>query len=178
MSTIDEVAASLDHEFVGEWSVRYLAAWNALDANTVASLCTDDVVWKDPAAPVPIVGRDGVHEFVRTTATAFPDFHVAETAPPCALPGQAIVLSPYRMTGTMLGPMERFAPTGATLSVEGVDKWTFRGELLCALTTYYDSLEVARQLGIMPPVGSGVERMMIRLQHVQARIQRGRNGRT
>ena len=38
--------------------------------------------------------------------------------------------------------------------------------------TYYDSLDMARQLGILPTVGSAGDRAMTRLQHVQARFQR------
>lgn len=64
-----------------------------------------------------------------------------------------------------------FAPTGRPLSISGVDEWTFRGELLCGYRTYYDTLDAARQLGIMPASGSRAERTMARLQHIQARVR-------
>jgi hypothetical protein len=38
--------------------------------------------------------------------------------------------------------------------------------------TYYDSLDMARQLGILPPVGSPPDRAMAAIQHLQARFQR------
>ena len=154
------------------WTDRFLDAWNALDAEAVAALCTEDVVWTDPSAPQPFAGRDGIREFVRLTVSAFPDLNIAETSPPYCMPGASTVLSPYRLTGTMLGPIDVFAPTGRSVCIDGVDEWTFRGELLCRYRTYYDTIDAARQLGIMPPSGSRAERLMSRFQHVQARIQR------
>jgi hypothetical protein len=76
------------------------------------------------------------------------------------------------MTGTMLGPMDAFAPTGRKIVVSGVDDWTFKDGLLCSYYSYYDTLDVARQLGIMPQSGSRAARLMARLQHAQARLQR------
>ncbi len=164
----------LDETFLGEWSTRFLRGWNALDPGAVASLCTEDILWSDPSTPQPLIGHDGVREFVEMTATALPDFHVTETAPPYSSPGSARVLSPYRMTGTMLGPMNGFAPTGRAIAVEGVDDWSFRDGLLCGYTSHYDTLDVVRQLGIMPAAQSRAERLMMRVQHAQARLQRRR----
>lgn len=172
--TAADTLVRLDHAFLAEWAAKFLEAWNALDPEAVASLCTQDIVWSDPSTPQPLKGCDGVREFVEMTAAALPDFHVHETAPPAHSPGTSRVLSPYRMTGTMLGPMNAFAPTGRTIAVEGVDDWTFRDGLLCRYTSHYDALDVARQLGIMPAAGSRAERLMIRLQHAQARVQRRR----
>ncbi len=154
------------------WADQFLAGWNDLDADAVAALCTEDVVWSDPSAREPTVGREAVREFVRANAAAFPDLRIVETAPPCVIPDSSKVLSPYRMTGTMLGPLDLFKPTGRRLSLDGVDEWTFRGELLCGYRTFYDTLEASRQLGIAPASGSRGELLMSRLQHVQARWQR------
>jgi steroid delta-isomerase-like uncharacterized protein len=170
MATADAPAVSPDAAFIGDWSAAFLDAWNELDGEAVASLCTEDVVWSDPMAPEPLIGRVAVREFVEMTARAFPDFHVVQTAPLSVLPGR--VLSPYRMTGTMLGPIDVFAPTERRLAVAGVDDWTFRGELLCRYSTYYDTLDAARQLRIMPGSGTRTERIMVLLQHAQARFQR------
>ena len=167
--------ARLDPAFIEGWSHRYLEAWNAHDADDVAALCSDDIVWNDPALPEPARGREGVRDFVRATARAFPDFHVEELAP-IAISEAGIAFSQYRMTGTMRGPWTPFdlAPTGARISVLGVDEWTFRGEQMSHYRTYYDSLDMARQLGVLPPVGSGMDRAMAQLQHLQALFQRRR----
>ena len=168
----DTAATEIDRASLSDWAARFLSAWNALDSRAVAALCTEDVVWRDPSMAEPFTGRDGVREFVEMTARAFPDFHVIETSPPLALPDCPRVLSPYRMTGTMLGPVDRFAPSGRKIAVSGVDEWTFDSGLLCNYYSYYDTLDVARQLGIVPPTGSRAERLLARLQHGQARLQR------
>jgi uncharacterized protein (TIGR02246 family) len=81
MAAIDETVG-IDPERLRRWADRFLDAWNALDAEAVAALCTEDVVWTDPSAPQPFAGRDGIREFVRLTVNAFPDLHIAETSPP------------------------------------------------------------------------------------------------
>jgi hypothetical protein len=74
----------------------------------------------------------------------------------------------------MLGDSEDlgFAATGARICVEGIDAYDFRDELMCGCRTFYDSLDTARQLGILPAAGSPGDRLLARLQHVQARFQR------
>jgi steroid delta-isomerase-like uncharacterized protein len=170
--------AQLDTAFVEEWGKRYLNAWNSLDANSVAAMLTDDVVWHDPALSEPATGREGVRGFVRATARAFPDFHVEELGELYISAAEPRVLSRYRMTGTMLGAWgyADLAPTRRRIDVLGVDEWTFRGELMSHYRTYYDSLDMARQLGVLPPADSFAARAMARLQHLQARSQRRKAG--
>ncbi|MDQ6916088.1 MAG: ester cyclase [Actinomycetota bacterium] len=164
----------LEPGFVEDWSRRYLEAWNAHDGEAVARLCTDDVMWTDPSLPAPQRGRGAVRAFVEATVAAFPDFHVEELEPPLVSHAGPLALSRYLMSGTMLGgfPASSLAATGRRIRVEGVDQWTFRGELMCRYASHYDSLGMARQVGVLPPVGSGADRAMARLQHVQAWFQR------
>lgn len=166
----------LDADFVEQWSERYLTAWNSHDAEAIAAMCTEDVVWKDPALPEPAHGREGVRAFIGATARAFPDFHVEEIGRPCISPAEPRVLTRYRMTGTMRGPWDYMglAATAQRMDVLGVDEWTFEGELLSHYQTYYDSLDMTRQLGVLPPVGSASDRAMARLQHLQARVLRSK----
>jgi steroid delta-isomerase-like uncharacterized protein len=176
MKGATKAGAKHDPTFVEDWGKRYLEAWNSLDADGVAAMCTEDVAWNDPALPEPAHGREGVRAFVRATADAFPDFHVEELGQPHISAEEPPALSRYRMTGTMLGPWEysNLAATGRGIDVLGVDEWTFRGELMSHYRTYYDSLDMARQLGILPPAGSGADRAMAGLQHLHARFLRRR----
>jgi steroid delta-isomerase-like uncharacterized protein len=169
-----EAGAGLDPAFVAEWGKQYLQAWNSLDADGVAALCTEDVVWNDPGLVQPARGREGVRAFVRATAQAFPDFHVEEAGRPFISAEEPRVLSRYRMTGTMRGAWVHtdLAATGRRIDVPGVDEWTFSGELMSQYETYYDSLDMARQLGILPAAGSAATRILTRLQHLQARLGR------
>ncbi|MGH2951238.1 MAG: ester cyclase [Solirubrobacterales bacterium] len=174
MEGTTKTGSQLDPAFVEEWSRRYLDVWNSLEADGVAAMCTEDIVWHDPGLPEPAHGREGVRGFVRATASAFPDFHVEELEQPYISAQQPRALAPYRMTGTMLGPWDyaNLAATGHRIEVLGVDEWTFRGELMSHYRTYYDSLDMARQLGVLPPPGSPADRAMGTLQHLQARFQR------
>jgi steroid delta-isomerase-like uncharacterized protein len=168
---------AIDPQFLDEWATSWLAAWNDHDPDEVARHCAESVVWEDPSLATPSHGRAGVRAFAAATFTAFPDFHVDEADPPVIIATAPRALSRYRLTGTMLGPWEasNFAPTGARIAVEGVDQWTFSGDLMSHYTTYYDSLDMGRQMGIIPPWGSAAERALARLQHVQARFQRRRS---
>lgn len=140
--------AQLDPAFVEEWGRRFGDAWNDHDPEAIAALCTEDVVWNDAALPAPARGPDGVRDFAAFTFTAFPDFHVVETAETLFIsPAEPVVLVPYRMTGSRRGTEDAWkGDVVARFSVAGIDQWTFRGDRLCAYSTYYDKDEMGRQL--------------------------------
>jgi steroid delta-isomerase-like uncharacterized protein len=172
----DVLTLAPSSEFIHDWSRRYLNAWNAHQPEGVAELCTEDIVWDDPSLPEPGRGREAVCTFVAETVQMFPDLHVTETLPPLISPGGEIVLSRYELTGTMRGRWAAtgFAPTGAQVRLRGVDQWTFTGDAMSHYTSYYDSLDVGRQLGIIPPMGSPSERAMVALQQIAAWFMRRR----
>lgn len=180
MDTTTESELRIEHGFLGGWAQGMLSAWNEHDADAIASLCSDDIVWEDPAMPDPLRGRDAVHDFASATFRVFPDFHI-EAATLFSSPTDSCVLAPYRMSGTMLGRWSgtigkskapEIAPTNAHFSIAGVDQWTFRDELICRYSTCYDGLALARQLGLLPASGSVGERAILPLQRLRARFQR------
>ena len=159
-------------EFLEDFGFRFKDAWNRHDGDAVAALCTEDVVWHDAALPRPARGRREVAEFVGVMAHAFPDFHVEELegTPYAISPELSRVYVPYRLIATWEGDLEPLglAPTNRRMECEGVEEWTFRGELICHYRTYYDSLELARQLGPLPRVDSLGQRVLRRAQRLQA----------
>lgn len=169
-----EQRATLDREFVDDFARRYEEAWTSHDPARVADMCTEDVVWADPALAEPMRGRDGVRRFVAATLRMAPDFVAPATDRPFISPTEPRVLLPYRMSGTMTGPFEfmNLEPTGRSFEIDGVDSWQMRDGLIARYNTYYDSIEMAQQLGFLPAHGSGAESVMRRMQHVQARFQR------
>ena len=176
MATTEQQA--LDREFVEDFARNYEDAWHARDADRIAAACTEDVEWNDPALREPLHGRDGVRRFVRETVRMAPDFRVDTLSAPCIVPGEPTILVPYRMTGTATGPWEflDMAPTGRSFEIEGVDRWEMRDGLIARYTTFYDGLDMSRQLGVVPEHGSAGDRVITRLQHVQARFQRRSGG--
>jgi steroid delta-isomerase-like uncharacterized protein len=169
-----EQQATLDREFVEDFAKRYADAWASRDPERLASLCTEDVVWRDPALREPLRGRDGVRRFVTESFRMASDFSVEETEPPYISPAEPKVLQPYRMQGTMTGPWEflDLAPTGRRFQIDGIDSWEMRDGLIAAYDTFWDTASMSRQLGVLPEHGTGAERVLARLQHVQARYQR------
>ncbi|HTZ86849.1 MAG TPA: ester cyclase [Solirubrobacteraceae bacterium] len=159
---------------MGQFTARYAAAWNECDTHAMAELVTEDVVWADPALPQPARGVGEVQEFMRTSFRAFPDLRFGEPDPPVLAVNEDVVLWRWHMEGTHRGAIDPpgFAPTGKRMRVEGVDQWTFRDGRIALYAAYYDMNDLARQLGIVPPPGSGAERGMVALQRLQARFSR------
>jgi steroid delta-isomerase-like uncharacterized protein len=164
----------LEREAVEDFAERYEEAWASGDPERIASMCTEDVVWTDPAIPEPLLGREGVIRFVTETFRMCPDFRVVTLDGPFISPSRPHVLLPYRMTGTVTGPwiFRNMAPTGRRFEVEGVDSWRMRDGLIAHYATFWDSLDASRQMGVFPAEGSAAERVIERMQHVQARFQR------
>jgi steroid delta-isomerase-like uncharacterized protein len=169
--------AGLDPAFLDDFAHRWLAAWNAYDAEALAALCTEDVEFFDPAIQT-VRGRAAVAEWVRTCGRAFPDYHFEEPEPAYASRDRQKAIAPWRMIGTNTGPLEPpgFAPTDRSVVIEGVDHWWFRDGLVERYRADYDLTGVMRQLGLAPQPGSLPERVLVRLQRLGARMKAWRAG--
>src|SRR5947209_10132854 len=169
-------AAPLAPIFVGEFARRFVAAFNALDSDALAAMCTEDVVWNDPTLPQPAHGREEVRAFVKATASAFPDFRLAWRGSPYISPDEPILLIRNRLAGTMRGTWSYsgMEASGQSIDILGVDEFTFRGDLLSGVRSYFDRAEMARQLGFLPPAGSAGDRTMTRLTNLKTRSRRRR----
>jgi steroid delta-isomerase-like uncharacterized protein len=157
-----------------DFTERYTAAWNGCDTDAMAELLTDDIVWVDPALPEPARGIPAVQEFMRTSFRVFPDLRFSEPDPPSMTVQGDLVAWAWTMEGTFRGPIDPpgFAPTGRRMKIDGVDLWRMRDGRIDDYRAFYDMSDVVRQLGILPEPGSRAERMSVRLQRLQARLQR------
>ena len=163
---------ALTREFAEDFAHRWLEAWNRRDADGLAALCTDDVEFFDPAIGT-VHGRPAVAGWLRVCERAFPDYRFEEPEPLYLAQDRPQVIAPWRLLATFTGEMPPgFAPTGRSLVIEGVDHWTFRDGLVATYRADYDSMGVARDLGLMPERGSRQERAMVRLQRLQAKLSR------
>jgi len=153
---------------------RYVDAWNGCDTGAIAELVTEDIVWADPALPEPARGVPAVQQFMRDSFRAFPDLSFGEPDPPVVAVAGDRVLWAWNMHGTNLGPLEPpgFAPTRRAMHVDGVDQWTMRDGRIARYRAFYDLNDLIRQLGLVPPAGSGAERAMVMLQRLRARFSR------
>lgn len=102
---------------------------------------------------------DGYRQWFGNYFRAFPDLHF-EVLEMTVEADQAAVR--WRSTGTFSGDarFEGFVANGASVELEGIDLLTIREGLLRELHAYANGMEVARQLGAMPPAGSAAEKAM------------------
>jgi predicted ester cyclase len=173
------MAQQVDARFAGDILQRLHAAVNAHDAQAVAKLCTEDVIWQDPAAPEPLRGREAVYRFHRDIMfRALPDVRIKLVdGPYFSLDGAGVAVR-LRISGTMTGPLTPpgFAPTGGPVEFETAEFSHFDDDLLARQTVVLDMLGLARQIGAVPTADSLGERVGVWLQHFAARRARRRRG--
>ncbi len=148
-ATFDEVT----HEFLAAFKEKFFGAWAMRSGEAVAKLCTEDVVWIDPAAAqAALNGPDEVAQFVDYLYLGFPDARFTEDGDLAISRDGKTAYAPFRMTGTNSGPSEvaGIVATGKTITVLGVDSYRFRGGLIARYRAYVDMLDVMRQLGLAP----------------------------
>jgi steroid delta-isomerase-like uncharacterized protein len=151
---------------------RYFEALAARDVESA-------VAFWSPGGVERLVGQreltapEGVHELQNELLGAFPDlrWEVLEVIAPDG-DGAARVAVRWRATGTFAGPgtFQGFVANGAHLAMEGCDVITVNAEgKIERLEAYLDSGDVARQLGVLPPVGSRAETRLTQLANARTR---------
>jgi steroid delta-isomerase-like uncharacterized protein len=162
---------------IRDFGERWLAAWGSRSPDRIVALCTEEVLWEDPALDTPLRGRVAVRTLLAETFRAFPDLEFTLVEAPCLSPDGTLAAVAWKVSGTMLGPLDPpgFGPTGRRLELEGVDLYDFRDGLISRMRTRYDVLEWLRQMGAAPPRGGRVERMLMRAQRLLARARRARS---
>jgi steroid delta-isomerase-like uncharacterized protein len=102
---------------------------------------------------------DGYQEWFGGLFRAFPDFKF-EIVDMVAYDDKAAVRWRARGTFSGEGRFEGLAPNGATVDMEGLDLLTIRDGLIHENRAYMNAMEMARQLGALPPAGSLPEKAM------------------
>jgi len=149
---------------------RYFAAVAARDPEAMAAC------WKPGGVDrlhgqAELVAPDGVRSYFSELFGAFPDLAV-EVLSTTADEQRCVVR--WRMRATFAGPgrFQRFEPNGARVSFEAVDVVQVEDGLVVGNDAYLDGMEVARQLGVLPPRDSGQERGMAALVNGRTRLAR------
>jgi predicted ester cyclase len=114
---------------------------------------------------------EGVKEWFSNTFRAVPDFHM-EVLDLIASGEQVAVR--WHMTGTFDGEakFEGAIATGAKIDITGCDVLTVRDGKIHHNDAYLNGMQMARQLGVLPPQGSAQERAMIGATNVKTRLVR------
>ena len=156
---------------------RWYAAWNAHDVDAVSALVTEDVRYEDPAAHADVLeGRQALVEYVSAAFRGLPDLHL-EKLEEWVSPGGEVIASYFRITATFSGALEApglppLAPTNGRIELLGMDRSEIRGDRLARHQIFWDTGELGRQIGALPPRGSAMERLSRRLQPLTARRTR------
>lgn len=103
---------------------------------------------------------EGYHEFFGALFRAIPDLEF-EILDLIAEGDKALVH--WRLSGTFdgEGKFEGLAPTGAPIDMQGMDVVTIRDGLVQHIEAVINGMEMARQMGIMPPADSAAEKAML-----------------
>lgn len=126
------------------------------DPEALAATHHEDVV-EDFIVLGPIQGKMAVKEFFSEMFVAFPDLSfIIERIMPV---DDRTAVGQWLIEGTFTGgTFAGMAPTGRRVSIRGIDVMEFEADLLVHNTIYYDGLEFARQIGLLPPEGSRRDR--------------------
>jgi steroid delta-isomerase-like uncharacterized protein len=172
-------AAAPGERFARDFADRWQKAWNSRVPEQVTALCTEDVSWEDPLTEAPERGHPAVAEYLRSVWRAFPDLEFTwPEGPYASFDGVKLALH-WRVTGTMLGPLDPpgFAPTGKRFELDGVDLLELKDGLVHRYVGLFDVRGVAQQVGALPPPGSRGERVAVRLQQLQVGLAGRRRAR-
>jgi steroid delta-isomerase-like uncharacterized protein len=135
----------------------YFDAMARRDAEAMREHWREDGV--EDVVPVGVLrGRDEIHSFFSATFAAMPD---VETTLTRLVAGDSSAAVEWRMSGHFTGaPFQGIEPTGKRVEVRGLDLFELEDGKLVSNTAYYDGMSFARQIGMLPPEGSGAERAM------------------
>ena len=133
----------------------YFEAMDRRDAAAMVAHWRDDGV--EDLVPVGLLrGRDEIRAFLDATFRAVPD---ARTTVGRIVPGERSCAVEWRLEGTFDGaPFMDIEPTGRHVEVRGFDLLALEDGQIVSNTAYYDAASFARQIGMLPPDGSGADR--------------------
>lgn len=135
----------------------YFDAMDRRDAEGMAAHWREDGV-EDVVAVGIMRGRDELRAFFASMFAAMPD---ARTTVTRLVAGEQSCAVEWRLEGTFDGAAYMgIEPTGKHVELRGLDLLEVEDGELVSNTAYFDGLGFARQIGMLPPDGSGADRAM------------------
>ena len=136
---------------------NYFEAMDRRDAAAMVEHWTDDGV--EDVVPVGLLrGKEELRAFMDATFRAVPD---ARTTLGRIVAGESSCAVEWRLEGTFDGePFMDIEPTGKHVELRGFDLFELEDGQIVSNTAYYDGATFARQIGMLPPDGSGADRAM------------------
>lgn len=149
---------------------RYQARLDARDIEGLLALQAPDatMMWLPVGT---FTGRDAIRGALEMLFTAFPDFE--RTKDSMISQGNTVALE-FTATGTFTGgPFDGYQPTGASGEVIGSELITVDDDgMIMSTRTYWDGMQMARELGLMPDEDSILDRGLHGALNVMTRARR------
>ena len=117
------------------------------------------------------IKNGAVLDWVRSTCTAMPDFHVDEHERWIAADGSTVATR-ISLTGTFSGGRLEppgFSPTGERLEFPAMDRIELREAAIVRAELFFDMVAIGQRIGAVPPPGSIGERLGVAMQRLTAR---------
>jgi steroid delta-isomerase-like uncharacterized protein len=125
----------------------------------------------DDVVPLAVLrGHSEISAFFRELFAAVPDLETTVTR---VVAGEHEAAVEWRMTGHFSGePFQGVDAPGKWLDVRGVDLLQVEDGKIVAITGYYDGMDFARQIGLMPAQDSSAENAMKSAFNAATRVRR------
>ena len=177
-SKVEEAAASVQEVAAGRKRIsgskaesvarRYFRAIDDRDIETAVGLWAQGGR-ENVRGQVDALAPEGVREFIGSLIEAVPDLRmeiVSTTAE-----GERCAVQ-WRLRGTFAGPggFGGVVPNNSPIELEGCDVLTIKDGLIQSNDAFTDSMTFARQIGMMPPQGSGAEQRMTGAFNTKTRL--------
>ncbi len=102
-------------------------------------------------------GGDEIAAYFEAMFAAMPDWHVDVEA--IAAQGEHVFVQ-WHLTATHRGRLLGIAPTGKRIEIDGIDHFVMRDGKVVSNFVVADQMDYARQIGMMPPDGSILDRTL------------------
>ena len=120
--------------------------WNKRNLDIADELIADEFVTHDPRGTTQ-KGPQGYKEFVREYTTAFPDLHFTIDD---MVADESTVATRWTVTGTHRAPLYGIPATGRNVTMSGVVYSKFKNGKFVVSYSFWDSLSLMKQLGVVP----------------------------
>jgi steroid delta-isomerase-like uncharacterized protein len=135
----------------------YYEAMSNRDVAAMLAHWSDDGV--EDVVPIGVIrGREELRNFLSELFAAMPD---ATTTITRLIAGEQDCAVEWRLEGTFNGaPFMGIEPTGSRVELREVSVVDLKDGEIVGITAYFDGASYARQIRMLPPDGSGVDRAM------------------
>jgi steroid delta-isomerase-like uncharacterized protein len=135
----------------------YFDAGKRRDLSAMSEFYDEDVVLD--LAPIGVMrGKRAYLAYFEEVFAAVPDADFTVVA---VVANSASGVVEWRFSGTFSGtPYQGIEPNGRRIELRGMDRFEVRDGKIVKNTAFYDAMQFARSVGMMPPQDSGAERAM------------------